>query len=110
MARVMMASPTVVLLDEPTANLAPIPSAQLLEADVPAMARTGVTVVLVEQRATQAIGVSDWVYVLVAGRVEVDGPAAEIAGRGDIGALFLGARAEAGAAGEPPAGQPALQP
>jgi branched-chain amino acid transport system ATP-binding protein len=91
MARVMMSSPSVVLLDEPTANLAPIPSTQLLERDVPALAAAGVAVVLVEQRAVQAIASSDWVYVLVGGAVELQGPADEIAARGDIGAVFLGA-------------------
>ncbi len=94
MARVMMSSPSVVLLDEPTANLAPMPTAQLLEQDVPALAAAGVAVVLVEQRAVQAIAISDWVYVLVAGAVEIQGPAADIAARGDIGAVFLGARGE----------------
>jgi branched-chain amino acid transport system ATP-binding protein len=91
MARVMMSSPSAVLLDEPTANLAPKPSAQLLEQDVPALAAAGVAVVLVEQRAVQAIAVSDWVYVLVGGAVELQGPARDIGARGDIGALFLGA-------------------
>jgi branched-chain amino acid transport system ATP-binding protein len=91
MARVMMSSPSVVLLDEPTANLAPIPSVQLLEQDVPALAAAGVAVVLVEQRAMQAIAVSDWVYVLVAGAVELQGCGRDIAARGDIGAVFLGA-------------------
>jgi branched-chain amino acid transport system ATP-binding protein len=94
MARVMMSSPSVVLLDEPTANLAPMPTAQLLEQDVPALAAAGVAVVLVEQRAVQAIAVSNWVYVLVGGAVELQGPAADIAARGDIGAVFLGARGE----------------
>ncbi len=93
MGRVMMASPSVVLLDEPTSNLAPIPSARLLEQDVPALAKTGVTVVLVEQRAVQAIAVAHWVYVLVGGRVEVEGDAAQIGARGDIGRMFLGASA-----------------
>ncbi len=91
MARVMMSAPSVVLLDEPTANLAPIPSAQLLEQDVPALAAAGVAVVLVEQRAVQAIAVSDWVYVLIGGAVELQGPARDIGARGDIGAVFLGA-------------------
>ena len=94
MARVMMSSPSVVLLDEPTANLAPMPTAQLLEQDVPALAAAGVAVVLVEQRAVQAIAISDWVYVLVGGAVELQGPAADIAARGDIGAVFLGARGQ----------------
>ncbi|HVC24679.1 MAG TPA: ABC transporter ATP-binding protein [Acidimicrobiales bacterium] len=104
MARVMMASPTVVLLDEPTANLAPIPSAELLEREVPALARAGATVVLVEQRAVQALAVADWAYVLVAGQVEIDGSAREIAGRGDIGRMFLGARASNQGADEGAAG------
>ena len=91
MARLMMPSPSVVLLDEPTASLAPIPSAQLLEQDVPALAAAGAAVVLVEQRAAAAMAVSGWVYVLVGGAVELTGPAAEIAARHDLGAVFLGA-------------------
>ena len=91
MARVMMASPRVVLLDEPTSNLAPIPSARLLEHDVQALAKTGVSVVLVEQRAVQAIAAADWVYVLVGGSVEAEGDPDHIGGRGDIGRMFLGA-------------------
>ena len=90
----MMSSPSVVLLDEPTANLAPMPTAQLLEQDVPALAAAGVAVILVEQRAVQAIAVSDWVYLLVGGAVELQGRAREIGSRGDIGAVFLGASSE----------------
>ncbi len=89
MARVMMSSPSVVLLDEPSANLAPIPSAQLLEHDVPALAAAGVAVVLVEQRAVQAIAISDWVYLLVGGAVELQRRASEIGGSGDFAAVFL---------------------
>src|SRR5215469_5935447 len=90
MARVMMSSPSVVLLDEPSANLAPIPSAQLLERDVPALAAAGVAVILVEQRAVQAIAISDWVYLLAGGAVELQGHAAGFAGARDLGAVFLG--------------------
>jgi branched-chain amino acid transport system ATP-binding protein/neutral amino acid transport system ATP-binding protein len=90
-----------VLLDEPTSNLAPIPSARLLEHDVPALARAGVSVLLVEQRAVQAIAASNWVYVLVAGEVAAAGEPSEIGGRGDIGRMFLGASGRTdGASGE----------
>lgn len=90
MGRVLMASPSLVLLDEPTSNLAPIPTAQLLEVDVPALAATGAAVVLVEQRAMQAIASSDWVYLLVAGEVAVQGTPGDIGSREDIGRMFLG--------------------
>ena len=91
MARVMMSSPSVVLLDEPSANLAPMPSAQLLSRDVPALAAAGVAVVLVEQRAVQAIAISDWVYLLVGGAVELQRRARDIGGSDEFVAAFLGA-------------------
>jgi branched-chain amino acid transport system ATP-binding protein len=90
MARVMMSSPSVVLLDEPSANLAPMPSAQLLEHDVPALAAAGVSVILVEQRAVQAIAISNWVYLLVGGAVELQRRARDIGGSSDVAAAFLG--------------------
>ena len=101
MGRVIMAAPTVVLLDEPTSNLAPIPSARLLEHDVPALASTGVSVVLVEQRAVQAIAAADWVYVLVGGAVEVEGEPDHIGSRSDIGRMFLGATSHPAAVPRP---------
>ncbi len=93
MGRVLMASPSLVLLDEPTSNLAPIPTARLLEVDVPALAATGAAVLLVEQRAMQAIASSDWVYLLVAGEVAMEGTAEDIGSREDIGRMFLGGAA-----------------
>ena len=53
---------------------------------------------LVEQKAFEALGVSDWAYVLVAGRIEIAGPASEIVARPDIREVFLGQYAE----GAPP--------
>ncbi len=100
MARLMMTSPSVVLLDEPTASLAPIPSARLLEQDVPALAAAGAAVVLVEQRAAAALAVSGWVYVLVGGTVALAGPAAGISARHDLGAVFLGAGSSDAGKGE----------
>jgi len=105
MARLMMSSPSVVLLDEPTASLAPAPSSQLLERDVPALAAAGVAVILVEQRAVQAIAVADWVYVLAGGAVELQGHAAGFAAAGDLGAVFLGQGGDRGpTGGQEPAG------
>jgi len=69
MGRVLMLSPSVLVLDEPTANLAPMVATQLLEEFVRGFADHGSTVLLVEQRARAALRISDWTYVLGGGRV-----------------------------------------
>ncbi len=73
MGRVLMLSPSVLVLDEPTANLAPIVATQLLEEYVRGFAEHGSTVLLVEQRAKAALRISDWTYVLGGGRVVLAG-------------------------------------
>jgi branched-chain amino acid transport system ATP-binding protein len=90
-ARVLMARPKLLLLDEPTANLAPNTAHELLETYVRALAREGTTVLFVEQRAVEALAISDWAYVMVNGAVQVSTRASEVLGREDVGALFLGA-------------------
>ena len=89
-ARVLMLKPSLLVLDEPTANLSPQLSAMLLHDHVRRLSHAGASVLLVEQRATAALEISDWAYVLVAGRVQVDGPAAQLLARSDIGEVFLG--------------------
>lgn len=73
MARVLMLAPSVLVLDEPTANLAPIVATQLLEEYVRGFADHGSTVLLVEQRAKAALRISDWTYVLGGGHVVLEG-------------------------------------
>ncbi|HEV3186738.1 MAG TPA: ABC transporter ATP-binding protein [Acidimicrobiales bacterium] len=73
MGRVLMLSPSVLVLDEPTANLAPMVATQLLEEFVRGFADFGSTVLLVEQRAKAALRISDWTYVLGGGKVVLEG-------------------------------------
>lgn len=73
MGRVLMLSPSVLVLDEPTANLAPLVATQLLEEYVRGFADHGSTVLLVEQRAKAALRISDWTCVLGGGRVVLSG-------------------------------------
>jgi ABC-type proline/glycine betaine transport system ATPase subunit len=54
-----------------------------------------VTILLVEQRAHQAMQIADWCYVLVDGRVELDDVPATLLARPDFGELFLGRSAHA---------------
>lgn len=73
MGRVLMLSPSVLVLDEPTANLAPMVATQLLEEYIRGFADHGSTVLLVEQRAKAALRISDWTCVLGGGRVVLAG-------------------------------------
>ncbi|MDX6339210.1 MAG: branched-chain amino acid transport system ATP-binding protein [Streptosporangiaceae bacterium] len=90
MARVLMLEPSVLVLDEPTSNLSPDLSRSVLRDQVRRLADAGTAVLLVEQKAFEALGVSDWAYILVAGRVEIAGPAGDILARPDIREVFLG--------------------
>src|SRR3984893_4649686 len=89
-ARVLMVEPSVLVLDEPTSNLSPELSRSVLRDQVRRLADSGTAVLLVEQKAFEALGVSDWAYILVAGRVEIAGAASEILARPDIREVFLG--------------------
>ncbi len=88
--RVLMMRPTLVLLDEPTAGLAPQLADRMLSDYVGALAARDVAVLLVEQRAREALAISDFAYVMVAGIVAIAAPAADILARGDLGDVFLG--------------------
>jgi ABC-type branched-subunit amino acid transport system ATPase component len=92
MARALMLDPKVLLLDEPTAGLSPIYT-DVVWQKVGAIAKTGTTVVVVEQNVERAIANSNWVYVMVAGRNRVDGTPDELRAL-DLPAIFLGKKGE----------------
>ncbi|UOM37275.1 ATP-binding cassette domain-containing protein [Acuticoccus sp. I52.16.1] len=91
-ARALIVAPAAIILDEPSAGLSP-----KLTQDVFATLReinaAGTTVVLVEQNVRAALGVVSRGVVLVDGKVRLDAPAADLAARDDLGALFLGTAA-----------------
>lgn len=88
--RVLMLDPTVLILDEPTAGLSVPLTRELFEVHVRAVADRGTAVLLIEQKATEALRVAEWGYILVSGRLEVSQSAKEILAREDIGEVFLG--------------------
>ena len=90
LGRALMAAPTVLILDEPTANLSPELSDQVLEEQVKGLAEHEVAILLVEQKARRAMAVSDRTYVLVAGKVELEGTPAELLDRPEFADLMLG--------------------
>ena len=90
MGRVLMLRPPVLILDEPTAGLSVALTHELFERYIPALTATQVAVLLVEQKATEALRTADWGYILVSGEVHVSQPAATILSRPDLGEVFLG--------------------
>ncbi len=89
-ARALMISPTLLVLDEPTAGLAPRPADELLSKHIAALTTTGVSLLMVEQRAREAMTISHRAYVMAAGRVVLTDRAEALLARPDLGDVFLG--------------------
>jgi len=94
MGRVLMLAPSVLVLDEPTANLAPIIAAQLLEEYIRGFADHGSTVIIVEQRAKAVLKISDWTYVLGGGRIALAGAPKDLENNPEFIESFLGGGAK----------------
>jgi ABC-type branched-subunit amino acid transport system ATPase component len=88
--RALVLSPEVLLLDEPTANLSPSNAHSVLTKYVTQVAEAGTGVLLVEQRAKEALEIAHLAYVMSGGRIEVSGSPGALLERADIGRLFLG--------------------
>jgi branched-chain amino acid transport system ATP-binding protein len=89
-ARVLMAEPSLLILDEPTSNLSAELAKKVLREHVRRLADSGATVLLVEQKAFEALEIADWGYVLVAGATQIEGAASVLLARPDIKEVFLG--------------------
>ena len=92
MAIALMNAPDLLLLDEPTAGLSPR-AAEELFGTILALNRSGVAILMVEQNALEALAVSARAYVLVQGRPEREGRAADLASDPTVRDLFLGGEA-----------------
>jgi branched-chain amino acid transport system ATP-binding protein len=87
--RALMASPTVLLLDEPSMGLAPMLVAQIFNIITEINAQ-GTTILLVEQNASQALQRASRAYVLEVGRVIKSGAAADLLNDETVKAAYLG--------------------
>jgi len=86
-AREMMAAPALMLVDEPTAGLAPGLVEQVYELLQTARRSTGSTILLVDQNVEDAVRQADYVYMLDLGRIRAEGPARDFP-RERVSALF----------------------
>jgi branched-chain amino acid transport system ATP-binding protein len=89
LGRALMGEPVLLLLDEPTAGLSPAYLERIFDLILD-IRKTGVTILMVEQNARQALGIADRGYVLVNGRNSVSGAGAELLASDAIRRSFLG--------------------
>ncbi|MEL6519880.1 MAG: ABC transporter ATP-binding protein [Pseudomonadota bacterium] len=87
--RALMTKPTVLMLDEPTAGVSPIVMDELFDRIIE-VARTGISILMVEQNARQALEIADRGYVLVQGRNAHTGTGQELLADPDVRRSFLG--------------------
>ena len=91
-ARALMSRPQLLLLDEPSMGLVPLIVKEIF-AIVRQLKAQGVTILLVEQMANQALAVADRAYVLETGRFTLEGSAADLRRDPKVRAAYLGAHA-----------------
>ncbi|PYM91824.1 MAG: branched-chain amino acid ABC transporter ATP-binding protein [Candidatus Rokuibacteriota bacterium] len=87
--RALMSEPKLLLLDEPSAGLAPVVVEQVFDL-VTRLRAAGLTVLIVEQNVQQVLRVVDRAYVLKAGRIRAAGAAAELLASDTIREAYLG--------------------
>jgi ABC-type branched-subunit amino acid transport system ATPase component len=90
-ARALMTEPAVIVLDEPTAGLAPKIVGEVFR-DLRRLASSGVAVLMVEQNARAALAISDRGCVLAEGRNRAGGKAADLLADTALAEAFLGGR------------------
>jgi branched-chain amino acid transport system ATP-binding protein len=87
--RALMTDPEVLMLDEPTAGVSPIVMDELFDRIIE-VARAGITILMVEQNARQALEIADTGYVLVQGRNAYTDTGAALLANPDVRRTFLG--------------------
>jgi branched-chain amino acid transport system ATP-binding protein len=88
-ARALMTRPRLLMLDEPSQGIMPKLVDEIFDA-ITVIRNTGVTILLVEQRLTESLRISDRAYVLQTGRVILSGTSREIAENTEVRRVYLG--------------------
>ncbi len=87
--RALMADPRLLLHDEPSLGLAPVVVDEVFDA-IGVIHQAGVGVLLVEQSVERALAISDRAYLLIEGRVAMDGPASTLQSNEEVRRTVLG--------------------
>ncbi len=92
LARALLSKPKLLLLDEPSLGLAPKMTDFVLQR-ILRLREEGLTVLLIEQKARQALQISDRAYLMETGRISASGPARDLAEDEVLSKAFLGVAA-----------------
>ena len=87
--RALMTQPKVLMLDEPTAGVSPIVMDELFD-NIIEVAKAGITILMVEQNARQALNIADKGYVLVQGRNKFTDTGEKLLNNHEVRKSFLG--------------------
>ena len=88
--RALMSRPRFLLLDEPTLGLAPLIVRQIFGI-LQELNRGGITILLIEQNANQALKLSEYAYILENGRIVLEGPSESLRNDQTVQRSYLGA-------------------
>jgi len=88
-ARALMSKPKLLLIDEPSLGLAPMLKNKMFDV-IKKIQLSGVTVLLVEQDVSVAMGISDRIYVLAHGRIITEGSGEQLMKNRDVREIYLG--------------------
>ena len=90
LARALLMQPSILLIDEPSMGLAPLVVRSIFTTLRDVLERRGISVLLVEQDSTLALGIAEYAYVLEQGRIEVSGPSRLVAENPRLKTAYLG--------------------
>ena len=90
-AMAISTDPDIILMDEPSAGLAPKAAQDILEL-LRDLTSSGVSILLVEQNVNQALRLADYCYILAEGRNQVDGKASKLLNDPIVGEIYLGGK------------------
>jgi branched-chain amino acid transport system ATP-binding protein len=90
LAKAMMGNPRVLILDEPTAGLAPKAAATVMQYIQELRMRENIAVIMVEQNVKRVLQTADRVYVLASGRKVFEGTPSSLADNEELASIYLG--------------------
>ncbi len=89
-ARALLASPKMLMLDEPSLGLAPLLVKEIFENIKLINREMGTTILVVEQNAKIALGISKYAYIMESGKIVLEGPSKELRNNPDVKEFYMG--------------------